>query len=189
VKSASASTALLLAAVILAGCGGGPNLPACPDTAAAAEGYTLGPGDRMRITVFRHEDLSGEYALDGRGSLALPLGGEIQAAGVTTRQLEQAIGQRLESEGYLRSPQVSIEVLTFRPFYILGEVARPGEYEYKDGMIVTTAAALAGGFGYRANQDRIWIERRADGGSCAVQARLNSPVLPGDTVNVPERFF
>jgi protein involved in polysaccharide export with SLBB domain len=189
VKSASSLIATVLAAAVLAGCASGPNLPACQDVATAVDGYTLGPGDRMRITVFRHPDLSGEFAIDGRGSLALPLGGSIDAVGLTTRELEQTIGQRLASEGYLVQPQVSIEVLTFRPFYILGEVARPGEYEYKDGMIVTTAAALAGGFGYRANQDRIWIERRTEGGACAVSAQLSTPVLPGDTVNVPERFF
>ena len=113
----------------------------------------------MRVTVFRHEDLSGEFAVDGEGFFAMPLVGEIMTAGLTARQLENEIEIRLKGGGYLVDPQVSIEVLNYRPFYIIGEVNNPGSYQYVNGMNVINAVALAGGFSYRADQDDITISR------------------------------
>lgn len=179
---------------LLTGCGGGGtpivgNLPTGGPAARRLEAppYTLASGDKIKVTVFRHEDLSGEFQLDGAGNFAMPLIGEIQAYGVTTRELEQRIEKRL-AEGYLVDPKVSIEVLSYRPFYILGEVNKPGQYEYANGMTVLNAVALAGGFTYRAKQDAVSIKR---GGSNApgVIVTGDTPVLPGDILEVPERFF
>lgn len=186
-----APATILLAAGLLAGCAGGHGAPACvtnavaPDDVAVASGYRLGPQDQVKVTVYRQEELSGQFALDGEGELALPLLGEIQAAGLSSRQLENAIEQRLASGGFLVDPQVGVQLLTYRPFYILGEVAKPGSYEYRDGMTVINAVALAGGYSYRADTDDVRIER----GNCAMPTMADTSVLPGDIVKVSERFF
>lgn len=149
--------------------------------------YTLGAGDRVRITVYGHDDLSGEFVLDGNGNVALPLIRDVAASGRTPRELEQAITDRLQPE-YLRNPLVSVEVVTPRPFYILGEVGSPGGYPYSPGITVVKAAALAGGFTYRANTKKVRITR--EGGSEPIErASLQSEVRPGDVIEVPERFF
>jgi len=178
----------LAVALVGTGCASAPEPPACNDTALEADvatGYRLGPGDRLRVTVFRHPDLSGEFAIDGEGVLALPLIGGLSAGGMNPRQLEDQVETRFRDESYLVNPAVSIEVLTYRPFYILGEVARPGEYEYTNGMTVINAVAMAGGYTYRANTGRVSIQR----GDCVMAAAAESAVLPGEIVAVPERFF
>lgn len=172
----------------LGACSSTPDLPRCSLAAGAKErleGYQLGPGDRLRLTVFRHENLSGEFALDATGTVALPLVGEISAGGLTPRELESRIEQQLQKERYLVHPQVSIEVQIYRPFYIMGEVAQPGEYEYVSGMNVVNAVALAGGYTYRADRSDVIISR----GDCFIDAAPTTKVLPGEIVRVPERFF
>jgi polysaccharide export outer membrane protein len=164
---------------------------AATDPTAAADavaGYALGAGDQLRVTVFRHEDLSGEFALDGNGNFAMPLIGEIRGGGRTSRDLENDIETALKEGGYLVNPQVSIEVLNYRPFYIIGEVNTPGSYPYVNGMTVINAVALAGGYTYRASEGSVTITRGgANGQRFPVQA--TTQVLPGDIINVPERFF
>jgi polysaccharide export outer membrane protein len=189
---------LVLGIGLLGGCSSSP--PPMPVEAAAtgggAEGepladiasYKLGPGDALRITVFRHEDLSGEFSLDGEGNFAMPLVGEIRGGGRTARQLENEVELALKSGGYLVEPQVSIEVLNYRPFYIIGEVNNPGSFEYVNGMTVINAVALAGGFTYRADQDDIVISRGGSSGP-EMQAAPDTKVLPGDIIEVQERFF
>ena len=191
--------ALLCLTLILVGCGGDlppPASPAPPGLSATAGGqgaqlavasYRLGSGDRVRVSVFRHEDLSGEFALDGAGNFAMPLIGEINAYGLTTRELEERIVAKMR-EGYLIDPQVSVEVLNYRPFYILGEVKSPGSYPYQNNMTVLNAVALAGGFSYRARQNSFLLQR---GGSntAAMAVSGDTPLLPGDIVTVQERFF
>jgi polysaccharide export outer membrane protein len=152
---------------------------------AALAGYRLGPGDVVRITVFRQPDLSGQFRLDGDGQLALPLAGEVRAGNLTTRELEQAIAAQLRDGNYLVNPQVSAQVLTYRPFYMLGEVSRAGQYEYRDGMTLINAVAMAGGYRHRAKPSAVTIERRA----CIMPAQPDTPVLPNDVIRVPERFF
>jgi polysaccharide biosynthesis/export protein VpsN len=151
-------------------------------------GYQLGPGDRVRVTVFRHPDLSGEFQLDGAGYFSVPLVGEILGGGKDARQLETDIEAHLKDGGYLVNPQVGIEILNYRPFYIIGEVNNPGSYQYVSGMTVINAVALAGGFTYRADQDDIIINRGGSQGP-EVEALLDTEVLPGDIINVTERFF
>ena len=192
---------LLVAGVVAACAGSSPAIPTAP-TGGAAEvvtppvsaaetvaGYRLGPGERIRLTVFRHTDLSGEFDIDGEGFLALPLVGEIQGAGLTARQLENEIEARLKDGGFLVNPQVSLEVLAYRPFYIIGEVNNPGSYRYVNGMNVINAVALAGGFTYRADQDDILITRGGSEGRKIDDVKLDTAVLPGDIIEVTERFF
>lgn len=153
---------------------------------AGEGGYVLGSGDRVRVVVFGEEDLSGEFELDGEGSFSLPLVGAVKALDHTPRQLEKVIATRLK-DGYLLKPQVNVEVLSYRPFYILGEVNEPGGYPYRAGMTILNAAALAGGFTYRADEDDIEVTR--DGrGSPSVMAP-DTIVQPGDIIRVHERFF
>ena len=147
--------------------------------------YKLGTGDAVRVTVFGHEDLSGEFEVAGSGRVSLPLVGEVPAGGMTVRQLEQAIIAKLQPD-YLKNPRVAVEVLNYRPFYILGEVNQPGSYAYVNGMRVINAVALAGGFTYRADEDDLWITRA---GGAREKASQTTIVRPGDVVEVPERFF
>jgi polysaccharide export outer membrane protein len=189
---------LVLAVGLIGGCSSSP--PPQPVEAAAAgaaaggeaiadiASYKLGPGDALRVTVFRHEDLSGEFSLDGEGYFAMPLVGEILGGGRTARQLETEVETALKSGGYLVDPQVSIEVLNYRPFYIIGEVNNPGSFEYVNGMTVINAVALAGGFTYRADQDDIVISRGGSSGP-ELEAAPDTKVLPGDIIEVQERFF
>jgi protein involved in polysaccharide export with SLBB domain len=169
-----------------------------PETAAPADdlvpaqdpvdAYRLGAGDRLRLTVFRHEDLSGEFEIDGEGALTMPLLGPVAALNLTPREVERRIEEELTSQGYLVDPQVSIEVLNYRPFYVLGEVRNPGSYPYVDGMSVNTAVMLAGGFSHRAAESDITLIR---GGvnSRTITAGLDTGILPGDIIEVPEQPF
>jgi polysaccharide export outer membrane protein len=191
---------LLLSLGLLAGCGGSsapppsqPNaqVPAVPQQDGSSDvvaGYQLGPGDQVRVTVFRHEDLSGEFLLDGEGFFALPLVGEVKGGGKNVRELENDIEVAFKDGGYLVNPQVSLEVLNYRPFYILGEINAPGSYPYVNGMTVINAVALAGGYTYRASQGGITVQRGGSEGK-EVSVGPTSQVLPGDIINVPERFF
>jgi polysaccharide export outer membrane protein len=175
-----ATAKAILAAVV------GISLTACSsiyECPAESGGYRLGPGDALRVTVFGHEDLSGEFALDAEGNLSLPPVGEIRGGGQTARQVEAEIEAALGS--YFLEPQVRIEVLNYRPFYVLGEVNVPGSFEYIDGMTVSTAVTLAGGFTYRAYRGGIAIER--SGKEC--RAKPSTPVVPDDILRIAERLF
>ena len=160
-----------------------------PASVAHAQGfeYRLGSGDRLRVTVFGHDDLSGEFEVGPSGTIAFPLVGEIQVSDRTLRQTEQAIVTSLKPD-YLKNPQVGVEVLNYRPFYIIGEVNQPGSYPYVNGMRVVNAVALAGGFTYRAKEGSMTIARDGIQGEPA-EAGPNTVVQPGDVITVPERFF
>lgn len=180
--------AALAALIAVLGACGPASSPATLTQGQSVEAvYTLGSGDRVKITTFRHEDLSGEFALDGNGNFALPLVGEVEAYGLTTRELEDRIETML-SDGYLVEPQVSVEVINYRPFYILGEVNNPGQYPYVNGLTVLNAVALAGGFTYRARENGVIVKRGGDNAEGVVVAGT-TPILPGDLIQVPERFF
>lgn len=157
------------------------------DAMASATEYVLDVGDKLRITVFGEEDLSGEFEISSTGAVSLPLIGEVRAARKTIAGLQAEVVNRL-SGSYLKDPRVSIEVLNYRPFFILGEVIKPGSYNYVNGMTVINAIALSGGFTYRADKKGIEMKR---GGQDATYRRVReeTPVLPGDVIRVPERFF
>ena len=149
--------------------------------------YTLGSGDKLKITVFGEADLSGEFQVDGSGHISFPLIGEVTAKGITIRQLEQRLVAKLQ-DGFLVSPRISLEVLNYRPFYILGEVKKPGEYEYVSGITLYNAVAMAGGYTYRARQDSAHITR-ANTEKVIENADHSTLILPGDIINIRERFF
>lgn len=153
----------------------------------ATEYYRLGRGDRVHVSVFGHDDLSGEFDVGASGAISLPLVGDVPAQGRTRQELEQAIRDKLQPD-YLRNPQVSVDILKYRPFYILGEVKNPGSYPYANGMTVINAVALAGGYTYRAQENKIYIIRENEPGK-KQRVDQNTLVLPGDTIEVPERFF
>ncbi|NIJ41613.1 polysaccharide export outer membrane protein [Parvibaculum indicum] len=168
--------------------------PASTGTAASSEvhkartlDYRLGSGDKLRVIVFGEEDLSGEFDVTGAGMVSLPLIGQVRAQGLTVDEFENAIRNKL-LDGYLKNPRVSVEVLNYRPFYIIGEVNSPGQYPYTSGMTVLNAVAVAAGYTYRANEDRVYITR-GDGEEEAYAADQTVKVLPGDVIRVPERFF
>ncbi len=152
--------------------------------------YRLGAGDKVRVTVFGEADLSGEFEVSADGTLALPLIGEVKVGGLSLRESERLIGVKL-ADGYLQNPKVAIDVLNYRPFYILGEVRVPGKYPFETGMTVLTAVTLAGGFTYRADEKDILVIRagRPGGDTTLRPVPLDMPVQPGDTIRVTERFF
>jgi polysaccharide export outer membrane protein len=150
--------------------------------------YRLGSGDRIRLTVYDEPDLSGEFTVNGTGRLSLPLVGLLNAEGLTARELESAIAKKLKPD-YVKNPDVTVEVMTYRPFYIVGEIKKPGSYPYVDGMTVINAVALAGGFTYRAREGSFEIKRPVDGKTDSVRARPETQVAPGDVITVHERFF
>ncbi len=156
--------------------------------ASFTDSYTLGSGDRLRIAVFGEEDLSGEYVVDGSGFVSLPLIGQVEALGDTVRDFEAEVAMKF-ADGYLRNPRVSAEVINYRPFYILGEVAAPGEYDYVDGMSVLNAIALAGGFTFRAQQRRVYVRRDGSEDEITLTADQMTRIYPGDIIRVGERFF
>ncbi len=164
-----------------------PPAGAAGPTTVTTPPYRLASGDKVKVVVFRHEDLSGEFTLDGAGNFSMPLIGEVRAFGLTTRELEERIKSMLK-DGYLVDPQVSVEVTNYRPFYILGEVNRPGQYEYVEGMTAIQAITIAGGFTYRAKQDAV-ILKRGGANAQGVLVPTIQPILPGDIIEVQERFF
>lgn len=153
-----------------------------------ATAYTLGSSDRLRVTVFGHTDLSGEFEVDGAGSISMPLIGQVAAIGLSTVELEDSIAASL-SDGYVLNPRVSVEVINYRPYYILGEVGRPGEYPYTSGLTVQNAVAAAGGFTYRANKRNVFIKSIDASEEVAYDLTPATVVKPGDTIRIGERIF
>ena len=156
--------------------------------APALEDYRLGPSDKVRLIVFGEDDISGEYALSATGHIAVPLLGEVDARGKTVNELSEAIAAGL-SEGYVNDAKVAAEVVAFRPYYILGEVVRPGEYPYSAGMTVMKAVAAAEGYTYRAKKNSVFIKRATADEETNVKLSKDIPIYPGDVVRVGERFF
>ncbi|MFV1982866.1 MAG: polysaccharide biosynthesis/export family protein [Thiohalomonadales bacterium] len=153
-----------------------------------SEDYHLGPGDKIRVTVYGHEDLSGKFEIDGTGRLSLPLIPSVNATGLTELRLEQAIIKKLKPD-YLVNPRVSVEILSYRPFYIIGEVKNPGSYSYVNGMAVVNAVAVAGGYTYRAKTSAVTVIREKDQNRKKMEVDQNTKIFPGDIIEVPERWF
>lgn len=150
--------------------------------------YRLGAGDKMKITVYGEQDLSGEFLVTANGHVQFPLLGEIQAADLTAQELAKALTAELGAK-YLRNPRVSIEIQNYRPFYIIGEVNKPGEYPYESGLSLHGAVALAGGYTYRAKESNVYIRRMGSEAETSMSATGQVKIYPGDVVRIPERFF
>lgn len=188
---------VLVLAAALAACTSGPR--GAPSSGANAGGdapnrldrqveYQLGTGDRLRVIVFGEEDLSGEFEVDDTGYVSMPLIGKTQAKGKTLREFESALVTQLQG-GYLLDPRVSVEVLNFRPFYIIGEVQNGGKYDYVPDMTVLNAIALAGGYTYRADERRVYVTQAGTSHEVELRTDQGISVLPGDIIRVPERIF
>lgn len=153
-----------------------------------AQEYRLGPGDKVRVVVLSDAELSGEYQVDGAGMISPRMVSRFSVTGMTTAELETTLTEKYRSTGVLRSPRLSVELLNARPFYVLGEVSRPGSYPHVSGLTVAQAVAIAGGYTRRASTSRIKIKRFANPkGEEAVTE--DSLVQPGDILRVPERLF
>lgn len=181
----------LFAAVSLtvAGCGG-VSLPAelAPmEPGNPSDGYLIEPGNRVRVIVFNEPSLSGDFTVDPSGNLAMTLIGNIPASGVGPKVLSQRIEALLKKDGYLQAPKVAVEVQSFRPFYVLGEVRQPGEFDYTNGMTVLSAVARAGGYDYRAWEGEVLLVRMINGAQKEYRATERTPILPGDIIKVPQR--
>jgi protein involved in polysaccharide export with SLBB domain len=150
--------------------------------------YKLGSDDKIRVLIFDEPSLSGEYLVNANGVVSLPLIGETQAAGLTTAQLQEAIVAKLKPR-YLLNPSVNIDVLTFRPFFVLGEVNKPGDYPYVVGLTALKAVAIAEGFTYRADKHHIYIKAAGQTGETRYDLTPNVFLRPGDTVRIGERYF
>jgi polysaccharide export outer membrane protein len=182
-----ARTAFIVAASLAtAGCAS-PRLSGTIDPAFNAP-YVLDAGDKLRVVVFGQDGLSNSYAVDGSGKIAMPLIGAVEARGKTTDDLGRAISQQLR-KGFVREPHVAVEVETYRPFFVLGEVNAAGQYAYVNGMTVETAVAIAGGFSPRAFKSRATIARLVEGRMVHATVPASYPVRPGDTITIEERWF
>jgi len=160
-----------------------------PEPIEGDSSYILGADDSIKIAVYGEDDLSGTYKIGSNGVVSFPLVGDVNVGGKTTKAVETHL-ERLLSDGYLVRPDVSIEVDTYRPFYILGEVREPGSYDYTNGATVLKAVALAGGFTYRANKKDVQILKTKDGSSQLYEkTSVNAEISPGDIILVKERFF
>ena len=157
------------------------------DVAALQSEYRLGPGDQLRITVFNEADLTGQFLVGSQGTIAYPLVGEVRAAGLTVPEFTDAL--RVALLEYVRQPNISVEVANYRPFFILGEVQRPGTYPYSASLTVLNAVATAGGFTYRANRSRVFIRHASEQEERSYPLTIATPVLPGDTIRIGERLF
>src|SRR5437868_4520574 len=162
---------------------------AVPVAAMMEDGpYTLDSGDKLRIVVFGQDTLSNNYTVDAQGQVNMPLIGSVPARGTTTSQLSAAIASRLR-QSFIRDPSVAVDVATYRPFFVLGEVAFPGQYPYVPNMTVENAIAIAGGFTPRASRDKVKVTRQVQGQPARYELPLRMPVRPGDTITVSERWF
>lgn len=150
--------------------------------------YKLGSGDKIRVTVFNEKDLSGDFDVTDQGYVALPLIGQVKVNGETVSEVAEVI-TKAYGKDYLVNPRVSVEVLNYRPFFILGEVQKPGSYPYVSGMTVLQAVTVGGGYTPRADQDKILIKRADRPNDDEQRAKEDSAVLPGDVIRVQERFF
>jgi polysaccharide export outer membrane protein len=163
-------------------------LPSAAPTDNPADSYVLGPNDRVRLKVYGEPDIAGEYEIDSTGQVSIPLAGHVKAAGLTTKQLERSIRSAL-SKGIVRDPRVNVEIALYRPYYILGEVKKGGEYPYRLGLTVMDAVASAGGFTYRANENKVYLRRSGAGVEETYALDAPVPVFPGDNIRIPERYF
>jgi polysaccharide export outer membrane protein len=185
--SKSINGAVLGVVALLCGCTPGANLPLIANY--QTEGYLLGGGDQIRIITFGEDQLTGDFRVNDEGNVALPLVGVIKAADMTPAQVAGEISSTLRAKHLITDPSVAVEVASYRPVFVLGEVAKPGQYAFQPGMTMLTAVAVAGGFTYRGVHDYAGVVRTVDGKAIQGKITPSSFVAPGDVINVYERNF
>jgi polysaccharide export outer membrane protein len=154
----------------------------------AGQSYHLGTGDKVRVIVYGEDDLSGEFQVDENGNISLPMIGETRASGLTGSQLEQQVQAKF-ADGYLNDPRVSVQVTQYRPFYIIGQINKPGEYPYVNDMTAPNAIALAGGYTDHADDADIYVRRYGDMHEVEVPADATTRIYPGDVIRVSKSKF
>ncbi|AXS40968.1 polysaccharide biosynthesis/export family protein [Breoghania sp. L-A4] len=179
--------ASILLSLLMAGCSGYRRPPTAFHE-VLTQPYHLDSGDRLRIVVYGQDNITNSYTVDQAGFISVPLIGEVAARGSTTKQLQTTLETQL-SQGFLRDPDVSVEVEQYRPFFVMGEVRNAGQYPYVAGMTAQTAIAIAGGFNARAKQGNVDITRQINGEILNARVPLSDPLRPGDTIYVRERLF
>ena len=163
-------------------------VPAQSAIAQVLQEYRMGPGDKLNVTVFGHPDLSGEVVIDGTGRISMPLIGQVDANDRTITELQANITVALDKD-YIINPRVTVEVVNYRPFFILGQVSKPGSYAYIEGMTVRMAVALAGGYTRRGRVDPVMIIRANDPEQTRQEVSPAALVLPGDMIEVERRIY
>jgi protein involved in polysaccharide export with SLBB domain len=159
------------------------------DTSFSMDNYVLGPNDKIKISVYSEAGLTGEYVISSDGKVSLPLVGNINASGKTVKQFQDQLVAAYRDGGYLKDPKITAEVVSARPFFILGEVKIPGQYPCLNGMTVMNAVATAGGFTYRAASDQVYIRHAGEAQEHKEKLADTTPVFPGDTIRIDERWF
>lgn len=181
-----------VAALVLAGCDGPRGTIVGADAMASASlsaDYRLSPGDKVKVTVFNEADLTGEFQINEAGNIAFPLVGEVPASGKSIPEFKADLVRTLRGR-FVKNPKVSAEVANYRPFNVIGEVRNSGQFPYRPGLSMQDAVAMAGGYTYRANTRQIYVRRADAGGESSVNTDDRPvPVMPGDNIRVPERYF
>ena len=182
------SAGLALGLGIIAACSTGPAMANPQQAVAASDSYRLGTGDEIKVTVFGEADLSGPKIVDGQGAVTLDLIGPVEVRGLTLNEVSRRIEAKLK-DGWLRDPKVTAEMTKGRPYYILGEVNRAGEYPFTSGLTIMNAIAAAGDFTYRADKKKIMVTSADTGVEREVKLTPITPVQPGDRIRILERYF
>jgi polysaccharide biosynthesis/export protein len=180
--------AALLLGAVAGGCSHASEPVAGDAPVLEASDYRLGAGDQLRITVYNEADLTGQFVVSSNGTIAYPLLGEVHAAGLTLSELTKSLREALQ-QGYVRQPNVAVQVLNYRPYFILGEVRTPGTYPYQANLTVLNAVATAQGFTTRAETDWVYIQHADDQTERRYRLTATTPVQPGDTIRIGERLF
>jgi polysaccharide export outer membrane protein len=183
----------LLASSVLTGCSSGPAAyaeftQARVPVRASSGPYALGTNDQLHVQVYNEPTITGDYTIDGAGFLSIPVAGRVKAAGLTTEQLERKLTAKLNG-GILKDARVTIQVGNYAPFYIRGEVKKPGEFPYKPGLTLGDAVALAGGYTYRADERKAYVRPAGVGTELNRPLDVDPPIAPGDNIRIPERFL
>lgn len=179
---------LLGGALLLSGCASGVNgLPRMPSSVSSQ--YALDTGDEVRITAYGLEGFNNTYTVGDKGSISLPLLGDVPASGKTVGQLQDDIAAALIGKQIVNAPNVNVQINQYRPFYVVGEVKKPGEYPFRPGMTVLTALSVAGGYTFRAQTGKVAITRRQGTTNVTGSADEKAMIQPGDTIRVFEGWF
>jgi protein involved in polysaccharide export with SLBB domain len=189
----SVASAVVMLCLLVSGCSGNNARPVTEAERQALEKAAAGSpllqaGEKIRVTVYGEPSLSGDYQIDPSGFVSLPLAGTIKAASRSQQQLEQDLATKFRS-GYLKDPKITVSIAEFRPFYIVGEVEKPGAYPYTGGLTVLSAIAIAGGTTYRANLSNVLIQHSGDSSMREYDTSAPIPILPGDIIQIPRRYI